>query len=45
MPGQVNISETTYELVKNEPGLTFTPCGKLQAKGKGVLEMHFVSNA
>jgi class 3 adenylate cyclase len=41
--GQVNISESTYALVKNEPGLTFTPRGKVQAKGKGEMEMHFVS--
>jgi adenylate cyclase len=40
--GQVNISEATYELVKNEPGLTFTPRGKVQAKGKGEMEMYFV---
>ncbi len=40
--GQVNISEATYELVKNEAGLTFTPRGKVQAKGKGEMEMYFV---
>lgn len=40
--GQVNISESTYALVKNEPGLTFNPRGKVQAKGKGELEMYFV---
>ncbi|MBK6341973.1 MAG: hypothetical protein IPF41_05115 [Flavobacteriales bacterium] len=33
--GQVNISEATYELVKDEPSLSFTPRGKVQAKGKG----------
>ncbi len=27
--GQVNISEATYALVKNEPGLTFTARGKV----------------
>jgi adenylate cyclase len=42
--GQVNISEATYELVKNEPGLTFTPRGKVQAKGKGEMEMYFVGS-
>ena len=41
--GQVNISEATYALVKREPGLTFTPRGKVQAKGKGEMEMYFVS--
>jgi class 3 adenylate cyclase len=40
--GQVNISQATYALVKNEPGLTFTPRGKVQAKGKGEMEMYFV---
>ncbi len=43
--GQVNISEATYELVKNEPGLTFTPRGKVQAKGKGEMEMYFVERS
>jgi len=41
--GQVNISESTYALVRNEPGLTFTSRGKVQAKGKGEMEMYFVS--
>ncbi|MBK8341556.1 MAG: hypothetical protein IPK99_16975, partial [Flavobacteriales bacterium] len=36
-------SEATYELVKNETGLTFTSRGKVQAKGKGEMEMYFVS--
>ena len=40
--GQVNISEATYALVKDMPGLTFTPRGKVQAKGKGEMEMFFV---
>ncbi|MBK9759482.1 MAG: hypothetical protein IPO90_05815 [Flavobacteriales bacterium] len=40
--GQVNISEATYALVKNETGLTFTSRGKVQAKGKGEMEMYFV---
>ncbi len=41
--GQVNISESTYALVKDVPGLEFTPRGKVQAKGKGEMEMYFVS--
>ena len=40
--GQVNISEATYLLLKDEQGLTFTPRGKVQAKGKGEMEMYFV---
>ncbi len=43
--GQVNISESTYALVKDEPGLTFTPRGKVQAKGKGEMEMYFASRS
>jgi class 3 adenylate cyclase len=41
-PGHVNISEATYLLVKDQPGLTFTSRGKVQAKGKGEMEMYFV---
>ncbi len=41
--GQVNISEATYALVKDEPGLAFTPRGKVQAKGKGEIEMYFAA--
>ncbi|MFZ1686742.1 MAG: adenylate/guanylate cyclase domain-containing protein [Flavobacteriales bacterium] len=40
--GQVNISESTYLLVKDEPGLAFTSRGRVQAKGKGEMEMYFV---
>ena len=40
--GQVNVSEATYELVKDETGLAFTPRGKVQAKGKGEMDMYFV---
>jgi adenylate cyclase len=43
--GMVNISESTYALVKDEPGLTFAPRGKVQAKGKGEMEMYFVERA
>ena len=42
--GQVNISEATYALVKSEACLTFTPRGKVLAKGKGEMEMYFVQN-
>jgi adenylate cyclase len=68
--GQVNISEATYELVKDtvvaedgvasthrvdldndevtvqqkRPTFTFTPRGKIQAKGKGEMEMYFVQH-
>ena len=38
----VNISSGTYDLVKNERGLTFENRGKIRAKGKGDLAMWFV---
>ena len=50
--GQVNISEATYVLVrevkeardgKEVAAFTFTPRGKVQAKGKGELAMYFIS--
>jgi class 3 adenylate cyclase/streptogramin lyase len=43
--GQVNISEATYAQVKDIAGLSFTPRGKVQAKGKGEMEMYFVERA
>ncbi len=42
MEGRVNISESTYGLVKDETGLSFTSRGKVVVKGKGELEMYFV---
>ena len=38
--GKVNISGTTYELVKNK--FTCVHRGKVQAKGKGEIDMYFV---
>jgi len=38
--GKVNISGTTYELVKDELKCTYR--GKVQAKNKGEIEMYFV---
>ena len=52
--GKVNISEATYALVekvkvmkkgKEVPAFTFEPRGKVQAKGKGELEMYFVEHS
>lgn len=40
--GKVNISEVTYELLKNDPEFTFESRGKIEAKGKGEMEMYFV---
>jgi class 3 adenylate cyclase len=39
-PGRINISENTYELIKNK--FTCTPRGKIQAKNKGEIDMYFV---
>ena len=41
--GKVNISQSTYDLIKDDPQLTFEPRGKIDAKGKGEIEMYFVS--
>lgn len=41
--GRVNLSETTYELVKDQPAFSFESRGKIMAKGKGELQMYFVS--
>ncbi|MEH6535891.1 MAG: adenylate/guanylate cyclase domain-containing protein [Psychroserpens sp.] len=40
--GKVNISEGTYILLKDDPEFTFESRGKIQAKGKGEMEMYFV---
>ncbi|SDN09838.1 adenylate/guanylate cyclase domain-containing protein [Kriegella aquimaris] len=39
-PGKINISETTYQLVKND--ISCETREKIQAKGKGELEMYFI---
>jgi adenylate cyclase len=43
--GRVNVSQTTYELLKNVSQLTFKPRGKLEVKGKGEVYMYFVKLA
>ena len=40
--GMVNISEATYELLKNDPDFSFKSRGKITVKGKGEMEMYFV---
>lgn len=42
-PGKINISEVTYQRVKETTDLMFTPRGLIEAKGKGVLPMYFVA--
>jgi adenylate cyclase len=41
--GKVNISQATYELLKNDLKFIFESRGKIEAKGKGEMEMWFVS--
>jgi len=43
--GKVNISQSTYELIKDDPQFTFEHRGKVSAKGKGEVDMYFVSLA
>lgn len=43
--GEVNISQATYECLKEEQDLRFTPRGRVAVKGKGELRMYFVSRS
>ena len=40
--GKVNISQSIYELLKDDPQFSFESRGKIKAKGKGEIEMYFV---
>ena len=41
-PGKINISGSTYELVKNDFNCIHR--GKIKAKSKGEIDMYFVVN-
>jgi class 3 adenylate cyclase len=41
--GKVNVSETIFNALRNDPEFLFHSRGKLAAKGKGEIEMYFVS--
>ncbi|MEZ4687763.1 MAG: adenylate/guanylate cyclase domain-containing protein [Bacteroidia bacterium] len=43
--GKVNISRETYKLLKEDPQFAFETRGKVDVKGKGELEMYFISEA
>jgi len=43
--GRVNISHSTYELIKNDPDFKFESRGMVTVKGKGEMEMWFVERA
>ncbi|MCC5918534.1 MAG: tetratricopeptide repeat protein [Cryomorphaceae bacterium] len=40
--GRVNVSQSTYEQIKDNPQFVFEKRGQINAKGKGLLEMWFV---
>jgi class 3 adenylate cyclase len=42
---EVNVSSTTRDALGTTPGLLFEARGRVQAKGKGELEMFFVQRA
>ncbi len=41
--GKVNISQATHDLLKDDPQFVFESRGKIEAKGKGEIEMWFVN--
>ncbi len=43
--GQVNISQATYEHLKSDSELVFKSRGKIEVKGKGEMEMWFVTKS
>ncbi len=43
--GRVNISQDTYRYIQHDPLFKFESRGKIQTKGKGELEMYFVTLA
>ncbi len=40
--GKINISDSTYELIKDNPEISFESRGEIEAKGKGRLQMYYV---
>jgi len=42
---KVNIGHSTYELLKDDPDFSFVHRGKIEAKGKGSIDMYFVYKA
>jgi adenylate cyclase len=40
--GKVNISQSTYKIIKNESEFVCVSRGKIEAKGKGDIDMYFV---
>lgn len=44
-PGEVNVSESTYKLLKETGAYDFTPRGELEVKGKGAMKMYFMESS
>ena len=42
--GKVNISETLYQILKDDVNFAFEARGSIEAKGKGEMSMYFVEN-
>ncbi len=42
-PGKINISQATYDMVRQYSELSFEPRGKISVKNRGELEMYFVN--
>lgn len=42
IPGKINVSETTYQLVAADTVFSFEARGSIEAKNKGMLNMYFV---
>jgi len=42
--GKVNISQITYDLIKDDKEFSFEKRGQIEVKGKGMMEMYFVDN-
>ena len=40
IPEKINVSQTTYQLIKNKFACEYR--GKIEAKGKGEIDMYFV---
>ena len=40
--GKVNVSQATFELLKNDPQIVFESRGEMEVKGKGEIKMWFV---
>ncbi len=43
--GRVNLSQSTFDLIKDDPGFTFESRGNIEVKGKGDMKMYFVEYA